>query len=215
MWKPPVEPPAVVTSSRTLLPVRTVGSVVAEKVAIKSDYTDLSSSMASSSSSQIMASTSEIVNSYDVFLSFRGEDTRHSFADHLYDALTRAGILTFRDNEEIKRGEEISREIKRAIKGSRASIVVLSENYGTSTWCLDELLLILEQRRECNHFVLPVFYHVDPSEVRKQAVEVKSGSRWTVENVKLWKTGLMELADLAGMVLNGYDDTLSLFYNLN
>ncbi|CAH1443639.1 unnamed protein product [Lactuca virosa] len=145
---------------------------------------------------------------YNVFLSFRGEDTRNAFTDHLYDALIRAGIVTFRDNEEIRRGEELQPEIERAIKGSRASVVVFSEKYATSTWCLNELALILQQRRECNHFVLPVFYYVDPSDVRKQtgtfAIEVKASSkRWTDENVSLWKKALKEVPDLAGMVLSG------------
>ncbi|CAH1449176.1 unnamed protein product [Lactuca virosa] len=161
--------------------------------------------MASCSSSSI--TTSANAYRYDVFLSFRGEDTRDSFTDHLYDALKRAGIGTFRDNEEINRGERLKPEIESAVKESRASIVVLSKNYATSTWCLDELLLILAQRRECSHFVLPVFYHIDPSDVRNQnetfAIEVQASSRWTNHNVNLWKKALKEVADLAGMVLCG------------
>ncbi|XP_023732004.2 disease resistance protein RUN1 isoform X2 [Lactuca sativa] len=146
-------------------------------------------------------------SSYDVFLSFRGEDTRYSFTDHLYKTLKQSGIDAFRDNDDINRGEELKPEIQRAIKESRASIVVLSENYATSSWCLDELMLILQQKREHNHFILPVFYHVDPSDVRKQnktfAIEVKASSKWTDHNVNLWKKALKEVADLAGMVLSG------------
>ncbi|KAI3679520.1 hypothetical protein L2E82_51262 [Cichorium intybus] len=164
--------------------------------------------MASSSSSSIIASTAGYASSFDVFLSFRGEDTRHSFTDHLYKELTRAGIGTFRDEEEINRGEEVKLEIQRAIKGSKASIVVLSENYATSTWCLDELMLILQQRRECNHFVLPVFYKVEPTDVRNQkntfAIEVKASSRWTDQNVNMWKNALKEVADLSGSVQSGF-----------
>ncbi|CAH1449260.1 unnamed protein product [Lactuca virosa] len=159
--------------------------------------------MASSSSSSIMADASK----FDVFLSFRGEDTRYNFTDHLYKRLMTAGIFTFRDEEDIKRGEEVKPEIEKAIKESKASIVVLSQNYATSTWCLDELVLILQKRKEGNHFVLPVFYHVDPSNVGKQnktfALQVKESSlRWTDQNVKLWKEALMEVAGLAGEVLS-------------
>lgn len=86
---------------------------------------------------------------------------------------------------------------------------MISENYATSAWCLDELLLILDQRQECNHFVLPVFYHVDPKDVCKQSKTfsvqvIKSCSKWTDHNVNRWKMALMEVADLAGMVLSGY-----------
>ncbi|CAI9269370.1 unnamed protein product [Lactuca saligna] len=170
-------------------------------LSVSSSLSKLSSSIFNSIG--IMAS----YGSNNVFLSFSGEDTRHSFTDHLYYALRRAGISTFRDEEEIKRGEKLMPEIKRIIKESRASVVVFSENYATSTWCLDELVLILEQRTECNHFVLPVFYHVDPSDLRKHtktfAIEVKASSRWTDHNVNLWKKALKEAADLAGMVLSG------------
>ena len=72
---------------------------------------------------------------YDVFLSFRGEDTRNSFTDHLYVALRQKGIITFRDEEKLERGKSISPELLKAIEESRFVIVILSKNYATSTWC--------------------------------------------------------------------------------
>ncbi|KAJ0524732.1 putative TIR domain, leucine-rich repeat domain superfamily [Helianthus annuus] len=165
--------------------------------------------MASGSSSTDIASSGagDTACSYDVFLSFSGEDTRNSFTDHLYHKLIQAGIRTFRDNEEINRGEELKPEIERSIKASKASVVVLSKNYATSAWCLDELLLILQQRWECNHFVLPVFYDVDPTDVRNQkgsfAIKVKPSPKWTDQNVNQWKTALTEVANLAGHVASG------------
>ncbi|KAL8232439.1 hypothetical protein R6Q57_002217 [Mikania cordata] len=163
--------------------------------------------MASSSSSSVMASSGAKACSCDVFLSFCGEDTRNSFTDHLYGALKRAGIDTFRDNEGINKGEELQPEFKKAIEESWASIVVLSKNYAASTWCLDELWLILQQRKECNHFVLPVFYGVEPTDVWNLrgnfAIKVKPSSKWTDHNVNKWKTALMQVADLAGHVLSG------------
>ncbi|KAI7729589.1 hypothetical protein M8C21_022007, partial [Ambrosia artemisiifolia] len=90
---------------------------------------------------------------------------------------------------------------------SRASIVVLSKNYATSTWCLDELVLILQQRRECNHFVLPVFYGVEVTDIRNLKgnfdIQVKPSSKWTDDNVNKWRTALKQVADLAGHVLSG------------
>ena len=52
---------------------------------------------------------------YNVFLSFRGADTRKNFTDHLYTALVQAGIHTFRDDEEIEKGKNIKDEIEKAI----------------------------------------------------------------------------------------------------
>lgn len=81
---------------------------------------------------------------YDVFLSFRGEDTRTSFTDHLYATLNQRGIVAFRDDRSLQRGKEIAPELLKAIEDSRLSIVILSRNYASSTWCLDELVKILD-----------------------------------------------------------------------
>ncbi|KAJ9567481.1 hypothetical protein OSB04_003447 [Centaurea solstitialis] len=177
--------------------------------------------MASTSFSSTTAFPKTNGDNYDVFLSFRGIDTRNSFTDHLYEKLVNAGIRTFKDDE-IDRGEELKPEIERAIKSSEASIIVLSENYATSTWCLDELWLILKQRRECNHFVLPVFYDVDPSFIRKQTenfnIKVKTSTRWTDDNVNRWEGALTKVVDLAGLVLSGSEtkfikDIVDTIYN--
>ncbi|KAJ9558779.1 hypothetical protein OSB04_013393 [Centaurea solstitialis] len=115
------------------------------------------------------SSLSTLDHRYDVFLSFRGFNTRSSFTDHLYNTLGNANITTFLDDEEIETGVPLKLELASAIKASRASIIVLSKNYASSTWCLDELVLILEQQlRSPNYFVIPIFYHVEPTDVRKQ-----------------------------------------------
>ena len=102
-------------------------------------------------------------STYQVFLSFRGKDIRKIFIDHLYTALLRAGIRTFRDDDGIERGENIELELKKAIEQLRMSVVVLSEGYASSNWCLDELVKILEHKSTSGHFVLPVLYNVDPT----------------------------------------------------
>ena len=104
---------------------------------------------------------------YDVFLSFRGEDTRYKFTAHLYTALVKRGIVTFIDDENLERGKIISPELLQAIEDSRFAIVILSENYAYSSWCLDELAKIIECEKELGMIVLPVFHYVDPSDVRK------------------------------------------------
>ncbi|PNX65729.1 disease resistance protein (TIR-NBS-LRR class), partial [Trifolium pratense] len=76
---------------------------------------------------------------YDVFISFRGEDTRGNFVSHLYAALSNAGIYTFLDDKKLKKGKKLGAQLKRAIEGSRICIIVLSGKYAGSSWCLDEL----------------------------------------------------------------------------
>ncbi|CAL5413883.1 unnamed protein product [Camellia sinensis] len=94
--------------------------------------------------------------SYDAFLSFRGEDTRKNFTDHLYAALVQAGIHTFRDDDELPRGQIISSELLKSIEESRISIVVFSRNYASSRWCLDELVKIIECKRTLGQLLLPI-----------------------------------------------------------
>ncbi|PRQ22128.1 putative TIR domain-containing protein [Rosa chinensis] len=103
---------------------------------------------------------------YDVFLSFRGEDTRKGFTDHLYTVLDDKGITTFRDDPELQKGEYISPALFAAIEESRFGLIVLSQNYAWSTWCLDELVRILKCMK-ARKTVLPIFYDVDPSVVQK------------------------------------------------
>ena len=83
---------------------------------------------------------------YDVFLSFRGEDTRNSLADLLYDAFNQKGINAFKDDEKLGKGKTISPELSRAIEESRFAVVIFSKNYASSTWCLDELAKDLSLR---------------------------------------------------------------------
>ncbi|KAK8272405.1 hypothetical protein V6Z11_D11G328900 [Gossypium hirsutum] len=82
---------------------------------------------------------------YDVFLSFRGKDTRD-------------------DDEELRKGDEISGALLTAIQGSRVSVIVFSKYYASSKWCLAELVKIMD----CNKWVVPVFYGVDPRDARNQ-----------------------------------------------
>ncbi|KAG4156289.1 hypothetical protein ERO13_D03G164700v2 [Gossypium hirsutum] len=146
---------------------------------------------------------------YHVFLSFRGEDTRKSFTGHLYTALVHLGIQTFRDDEEIERGNNIKDEIEKAIlHDSKISIVVFSKNYAASTWCLNELVMILEHKKSSKHIVLPVFYDVDPSQVKNQTGSYAEAFTQHEQNfksetnmVQRWRNALKEVAAIGGMVL--------------
>ena len=140
---------------------------------------------------------------YDVFLSFRGEDTRNNFTDHLYAALQRKGIFTFRDEEELERGESISLALLKAIEESRFAIIIFSKNYASSSWCLDELVKIVRCREEKGLTILPIFYDVDPSEVRNQTETFgqafnKHKDKENIKKVETWRDALKEVADLSG-----------------
>ena len=142
---------------------------------------------------------------YDVFLSFRGEDTRCKFTDHLYHALVDKEIITFRDDKELKMGEPISLELLEAIEKSRIAVIIFSENYASSTWGLEELTKIDECRDRGILIVLPIFYHVEPTDVRHQKktfakafAEHEKRFEENPEKVQKWKIALKNVASLSG-----------------
>jgi hypothetical protein len=151
------------------------------------------------------------MSSYDVFINFRGEDRRKTFVSHLYGALTNAGVNTFLDDEELRKGEEQGpAALKRAIEGSHISIVVLSPNYAQSRWCLNELVHIMECKKTYGQMVIPVFYDVEPSFVRKQMGDF--GEAWRVtarqkEDMFLlskWMEALTQVVDISGWDANNF-----------
>ncbi|CAK7346634.1 unnamed protein product [Dovyalis caffra] len=159
------------------------------------------------------SSNSKSKGHYDVFLSFRGADTRKGFTDHLYSALVRDGIHTFRDANEINSGEEIGTECLQAIEESRFSVVILSKRYASSTWCLEELVHILKCRNEGAHVVWPVFYDIDPSDVEELKgsfeeafAEHEKSFKDDMHKVEKWKDALREVAYLKGLDLQKHLD---------
>ncbi|KAM0003663.1 putative TIR domain, leucine-rich repeat domain superfamily [Helianthus debilis subsp. tardiflorus] len=171
-------------------------------------------SMASSSSSShsVPASISQSWN-YDVFLSFRGEDTRKSFVDHLYAALEQQGIHTYKDDGTLPRGESIGPALLKAIQDSRVAVVVFSKNYADSSWCLDELAHIMECMDTKGQIVMPIFYHVDPSDVRK--LKRKYGEAFDKHSVgdhnlkvESWRKALERAGKLSGWVINDIENSL-------
>ncbi|KAJ9551864.1 hypothetical protein OSB04_015909 [Centaurea solstitialis] len=150
------------------------------------------------------SSTSSVQNrifKYDVFLSFRGEDTRKTFVGHLYDALTREGIVTYKDDVDLEKGKIISKELIQAIEESRFHVIVFSKDYASSSWCLQELTKIVEcQNRTIEQTVYPIFYHVEPTEVRKQIGEFGKAfaKHEKAEAAQKWRDALVQAASFSG-----------------
>ncbi|KAJ0540714.1 putative TIR domain, P-loop containing nucleoside triphosphate hydrolase [Helianthus annuus] len=140
---------------------------------------------------------------YDVFLSFRGEDTRKTFVDHLYLALHQKGITTYKDEERMEKGERISDQLITAIEDSRFHIIVFSKNYASSSWCLDELVKIMECQKTVEQTAYPIFYDVEPTEIRNQSGVVGEAFAKHVEKEAAgrWRDALIEAAGLGGWEL--------------
>ncbi|XP_050242462.1 disease resistance protein RUN1-like [Quercus robur] len=149
------------------------------------------------------SSSPAVGRKYDVFLSFIGEDTHNKFMGHLHDALIQKGIIIFKDNENLERGKPISPKLLKAIKESKFAIVILSENYASSTWCLDELAKITACKKDMGMTVLPVFHYIDPSDVCKQMGTFahafgKHEEKENKERVEKWRDALTQVGNLSG-----------------
>ncbi|CAN1287164.1 Disease resistance protein L6 [Linum perenne] len=146
---------------------------------------------------------------YEVFLSFRGPDVRQTFADHLYTYLVASKIHTFRDEEELPKGEFLAPALEKAITESKAYIPIFSQNYASSKWCLQELANIVKCWKsgggaKAQHVIFPVFYFIDPRDVRhpdsgsyKEAFEqhsLKNDPKTVLE----WKNALQEVGKMKG-----------------
>ncbi|XP_034674858.1 disease resistance protein RPV1-like [Vitis riparia] len=176
-----------------------------------------------STSTKTSSSSSNLPHKYDVFLSFRGEDTRTNFVDHLYAGLVANGFHTFRDDEQLERGGEIASQLLDAIEESRVFIVVFSENYADSRWCLNELLAIIDtMARDVSKIVLPIFYHVNPSDVRHQRGSYATRHTSPVEDadddevamIEDWKYALTEVANFSGYPVDPNTHEFQLLENI-
>jgi hypothetical protein len=157
--------------------------------------------MASSSSS---SSSNNPQEKHEVFLSFRGEDTRKTFTSHLHAALKRVEIATFIDYN-LERGDEISGTLLRAIEDAKLSVIVFSKNFATSKWCLDEVKKIVDCKKNRGQIVVPIFYDIEPTHVRNQTGTFESAFYTHQQRffdrpnkVQKWRDALREATNLSG-----------------
>ena len=71
-----------------------------------------------------------------------------------------------------------------------------------SRWCLDELVKIIECVKENGQTIIPIFYHVDPSDVQKQTGSFTEAfvnhEKQYEEETKRWKAALREMTNISG-----------------
>lgn len=155
------------------------------------------------------SASQEQPHKYHVFLSFRGADTRETFISHLYAALSKRGIATYLDDDGLVGGDEISETLMKAIEESKIAVIVFSKDYAYSTWCLNELLQILKCKETKDMFIIPTFYHVEPTHVRWQkgtyeAAFHKHNERCNTAVMNSWRTALNLVASLSGYTTNKF-----------
>ncbi|KAL9678821.1 hypothetical protein QQ045_016672 [Rhodiola kirilowii] len=148
---------------------------------------------------------------YDAFLSFRGEDTRHTFTARLYKALREVGVRVFIDDEGLKGGDKVKPNLLEAIQDSAFAIAVISPRYAESRWCLEELATIVELKKK----VMPVFYKVNPSDVRRQKETFakdferhKTSGSEKADTIERWRAAMEEVGGTSGWDSKLWDEAM-------
>ncbi|XP_059075317.1 disease resistance protein Roq1-like [Cryptomeria japonica] len=146
---------------------------------------------------------------YHVFLSFRGKDVRKTLVDHLFQALSAAGLNVFLDSHKLKKGEIIDLCLENAIKCSSIRIPIFSKGYASSAWCLKEAALMLASPG----LIIPLFYEMEPTHVRypqgssspyEKSFEkyYSQLDRYSREEIDGWKHALEQICCRSGWSLD-------------
>ncbi|KAF3778170.1 TMV resistance protein [Nymphaea thermarum] len=175
----------------------------------RSDYEDDETAASSSSPPPVREDGFQ----YDVFLSFRGRDTRKGFTSHLYQALQDKGIHTFIDSKKLEKRQKV-KELFGYTERSKIFVPIFSKGYADSEWCLKEITKMVE----CKRLIIPIFFDVEARDVRSQSgpfepafTRYSENDNSNKEEVMKWRNALREAGEVSGYTLDnvyGYEAKL-------
>jgi hypothetical protein len=152
---------------------------------------------------------------YDVFINHRGPDCKKTFATDLYNRLCKHPLRVFLDVEELQEGDGLTSQIVGTIQRASVHIAIFSPRYAESSWCL-----------ESRATIIPVFYGVQPSELRwtqgksglyarslreleeKKTIDSQTGQkkpRYDSKTITNWRAALSDVADICGFNIETYN----------
>ncbi|GLJ27847.1 hypothetical protein SUGI_0546540 [Cryptomeria japonica] len=144
----------------------------------------------------------------DIFINHRGPDVKHTIASTIYNTLDAIGLRPFLDVEVLEAGLFIPPVIEKAIISASLHIAIFSPNYAQSSWCLNELSFLLRTGTK----IIPIFYHVKPSDLRwivhgkgAYAYAFSGHEKWgrfTREKIEEWKRALHVVSFISGYEVN-------------
>ena len=122
----------------------------------------------------------------------------------IYFLFNHASVLNFFFffffDEKLGKGKTISQELSNTIEQSRYVVVIFSKNYASSTWCLNELVKLVQCEKEK---IWLVFFDVEPSDVRKQKGTfehnfIKHEKNFNEDRVKMWRVAFSQVGEIVG-----------------
>ncbi|KAL3746371.1 hypothetical protein ACJRO7_015344 [Eucalyptus globulus] len=145
---------------------------------------------------------------YQVFLNFRGPDTRYGFTDFLYHGLINVGVRVFMDDEKLSVSKAIGGDLH-AIDDPIIYIPIFSRTYASSIRCLRDLGHIVDNvsMSKGTKSILPVFIGVKPDDVKLKTplyedALLKHKERFPDE-VERWRAALAEVGGIKGWNWDG------------
>lgn len=115
----------------------------------------------------------------------------------------------------MQEGDDLTSQIVAAINTASVQVAIFSQNYAESSWCLMELVLMLESLK-AGATIIPVFHGVKPADLRRTQDEFrgyaygllklkvktdKGKPRHDPDNIEEWRRALSRVADISGFEL--------------
>ncbi|XP_057836022.2 disease resistance protein RPV1 isoform X2 [Cryptomeria japonica] len=157
---------------------------------------------------------------FDVFINHCGPDVKYPLATNICHKLTALGISVFLDAHSLQLGDDFPAHIQQAMRTASLHLAIFSPNYANSPWCLAELSFMLKTGNK----IIPVFYHVDPADLRWVAkgkgkyapafCQHEEQQRYSCKRVEEWKAALEKVSSLNGFVVKDSKDEGMLLKNI-
>jgi hypothetical protein len=112
-------------------------------------------------------------------------------------------LRVFLDAKELQGGSTLNDAIRGAISSSSVHIVIFSQRYAESCWCLDELRWILRSSQKRTTTIIPIFFEVEPKDLRDNGLYAKS-FEYHQQNggaVAEWKEALEKASEISGYIV--------------
>jgi hypothetical protein len=104
------------------------------------------------------------VDTYDVFLSYAGED--REIADELAQALRGTGFNVWYDKFQLRAGDQLLASINEGLVNSRYGLLLISEAFLAKGWPGYEMDVLIRDQIERRRVLLPIWHGVDAETVR-------------------------------------------------
>ncbi|GLJ44460.1 hypothetical protein SUGI_0932860 [Cryptomeria japonica] len=158
--------------------------------------------------------------SFDVFINHRGPDVKHKLAGSIYNILNDMEITVFLDSKELEYGDFMPTTLEAAMRGASLHIAIFSKRYAESPWCLEELFFMLKTGAK----IIPVFYYVEPTDLRyvaqRKGIYVdafkkhEKKRRYSPEKLREWKKALYDVSFYTGEIIRNNNDEMRLLKNI-